>query len=492
MLLPVTALPSRGACGDLGPASRDWLDFCSAAGCKWWQILPFGPTGYGNSPYQCFSTFAGNPLWISPEDLATEGFLEQLPAVTPGDPERIDYAVAVKEKNSVLNAAWQLFNQRNDLDLQQEFAHFREQERYWLDDFALFMVIRAEHRQIPWQQWPRELRTRETQALARIREQRDQELLQICFTQWLFARQWQRLRREATDRGIGIIGDLPIFVAADAADVWAHPELFKLDAALQLQVVAGVPPDYFSSDGQLWGNPLYEWEEHTRSNFDWWVSRVRYALQLVDLVRLDHFRGFDACWEVPVGEATARKGSWEPAPGRKLLQRLQDELSELPLIAEDLGLITPTVKQLREDFHLPGMAILQFAFDTDYSNIFLPHNLQHHSVAYTGTHDNDTTRGWWQNSSRPQERRHALQYLHSNPARIVRDLVRVLLASVPALTIIPLQDLLQQDSTARINYPGRPEGNWEYRCLDDHLTSKLAEELYSLNQLYGRLAESKG
>ncbi len=489
LLLPVTALPSPGCCGDLGPAARRWLEFCRAAGCSWWQILPFGPTGYGNSPYQCYSAFAGNPLWISPEDLATDGLIDP-PDACEAAPERVDYQRAWQANRLQLTAAWDNFRKREFPELRRDFEQFQAEEREWLEDYALFMVIREHHDRQPWRKWPLPLRRRDSDALAAWADDHTEELQRVNFEQWLFHRQWRRLREAAGEAGVGIIGDIPIFVALDSADVWAQPGLFKLDAKLQPRVAAGVPPDYFTPDGQLWGNPIYDWEELARQNYAWWVRRVRHTLHLVDQVRLDHFRGFDACWEVPLPARNARRGEWVPAPGRELLTRLRTELGELPFIAEDLGLITPAVHRLRDDFGLPGMTILQFAFNSDHTNSFLPHNFRPYSVAYSGTHDNDTTRGWWEESSRPQERKQALAYLRSTPEHIVADMVRTLIASTARLTVIPLQDLLEQDGSARINLPGTSTGNWEYRCRARDLAPELAAAFRDLNQLYGRVPDS--
>jgi 4-alpha-glucanotransferase len=491
LLLPVTALPARGNCGDLGPGARDWINFCKSAGCSWWQILPFGPTGYGNSPYQCFSAFAGNPLWISAEELLADGLLSELPQLKAPPSSRINYATAAFENERMLASSWKLFIKNNPDNLRMEFDRFYEQHRGWLDDYALFMVIREQQQLRSWQEWPEPLRRREPAALFQIREQHGERLQQVCYEQWLFTRQWQKLHREALDRGVSIIGDLPLFVALDSADVWADPKLFKLDQDLQPPVVAGVPPDYFSPDGQRWGNPLFNWQQHIETGFEWWVARLRHTLEHVDLVRLDHFRGFEACWEVPADETHARNGHWEPAPGRELLQRFQQEFDRLPLLAEDLGLITEEVRKLRDDFQLPGMSIVQFAFDGDNTNSFLPHNHRQHSVAYTGTHDNDTTPGWWKGIT-SQQKKQVLEYLSTTAETVVDDLIAAVIASPAALAVIPLQDLLAQESSCRTNHPGSSSGNWEYRCQPEMLLTEPAEKLARLNKQYNRLAGSSG
>ena len=489
--MPVTALPTPGNCGDLGPGARQWLDFCQLAGCSWWQILPFGPTGYGNSPYQCFSAFAGNPLWISAEELLADGLLSELPELKAPPTHRIDYQKATSENKRMLANSWKLFKKNRSDNLSLDFDRFYEQESDWLADFALFMVIRDQQQLRSWQQWPEPLRRRAPEALRKIKDQHGDQLQQVYYEQWLFTRQWQKLHQDATARGISIIGDLPLFVAFDSSDVWAHPELFKLDRDLQPPVVAGVPPDYFSPDGQRWGNPLFNWQQHLETDFEWWISRLRHTLEKVDLVRLDHFRGFVSCWEVPANEKHARHGNWVQAPGRELLKRFQQEFDHLPLLAEDLGLITEEVRQLRDDFQLPGMSILQFAFDGDNNNSFLPHNHCQHSVAYTGTHDNDTTAGWWQGSSSRQKQQ-VLEYLSATTTTVIDELVSAVIASAADVAVIPLQDLLQQGSDCRTNLPGSSNGNWEYRCQPEMLRRDTADKLGHLNQQHNRLAVVAG
>src|SRR5215469_4984266 len=397
ILLHPTSLPTRFGIGDFGPAAYQFADFLSGAGQSVWQVLPIGPTGYGDSPYQSFSAFAGNPLLISVEQLADEGLLSLsdfdvfhgLPA------DRVDYERVNQLKLPLLKKAYEHFK-----DVKHEnCCEFKDAQKHWLDDFALFMALKEAHRGAAWVHWDRELVRRDADALKRAREQFSEEIEAHKFIQYVFYRQWQKLRQHCADRDIRIMGDLPIYVAHDSSDVWANPEFFLLDKNGNPKKVAGVPPDYFSATGQLWGNPIYNWEKLRESGFRWWIERFRAAFQLFDLVRVDHFRGFEAYWEVPSGEATAINGRWTKAPGVEVFTVVQSVLGDLPILAENLGVITPEVEAIRHHFHFPGMAILQFAFGTDPQGpTFRPHNYERELAAYTGTHDNDTTVGWWNSS----------------------------------------------------------------------------------------------
>lgn len=490
LLLHPTSLPGRFGIGDLGPEAYRFVDFLQAAGQTLWQILPLGPTGYGDSPYQCFSAFAGNPLLISPELLVEEGLLdkealEQVPAFPQ---ERVDYGAVERWKNTILRqASARFFLQRPSL-LFGEFEAWCRQEAGWLEDYALFMALKEAHNGAPWTAWAPELAQRRPAALQRARQDLEGAVRVHRFIQFTFFRQWKALRQYAKARGVRIIGDIPIFVAHNSADVWAHPELFFLDEAGQPTVVAGVPPDYFSPTGQRWGNPLYRWDRMAEDGYAWWVQRVRKALELVDMVRIDHFRGFEAYWEVPAAEETAIHGRWVPGPGMAFFEALQAHLGTLPVIAEDLGLITPAVEQMRDACGFPGMKILQFAFGSGPDNPYLPHNYTTpRCVVYTGTHDNDTTAGWFSQIP-PAERAYVCRYLHSDGREIHWDMIRLAMLSIAEMAVVPVQDVLGLGSEARMNLPGRPHGNWAWRCPAGALTDEIAGRLRQLAQDYGRYA----
>jgi len=485
VLLHPTSLPGPHGIGDLGPQAYVFADFLAEAGCGLWQVLPLGPTGFDNSPYQSFSAFAGNPYLISPAPLLADRWLspEDLPAAA-FPPERVDFCSVIPWKLRVLDAAFQGYKSAAPTQVREEFGAFRDRHAPWLEDYALFKAIKEAHQGKRWDEWPEPLRTRRPEALAAVRRELMEGVERQKFRQFLFFRQWDALRRHAAAKGIRIIGDVPIFVASDSADVWAHPDLFKLDEGLQPTVVAGVPPDYFSPTGQLWGNPLYRWEAHASAGFAWWTQRLRAALELVDQVRLDHFRGFAAAWEVPAGSLTAEKGIWVKGPGAGLLSKLREELGDLPLIAEDLGVITPDVEKLRDDFGLPGMKILQFAFSGP-DNPFLPHSYPGNCVVYTGTHDNDTTRGWYR-SAPGMERDFCRRYLGRDGTDVVWDLIRAAWSSPAEFALAPMQDLLDLDSEARMNKPGKPSGSWTWRMRDGAAGPDLAARLRDLNFLYQR------
>ena len=486
IVLHPTSLPGPYGIGDLGPAAYAWIDALVQARQRWWQILPLGPTGYGDSPYQCFSAFAGNPLLVSPDLLREDGLIGAADLEVPAFPAaRVDFGPVIAFKSRLLRRAWENFQSRGAGHLRQHFDDFIERRQHWLNDYGLFMALKDSQGGRSWQEWPRELRLRDPAALAKARKELAGSIGLFQFRQFLFDRQWQRLRQYVHQKGLRIIGDIPIFVASDSADVWANSHLFQLDAECRPRFVAGVPPDYFSATGQLWGNPLYDWAAMEKSGFGWWVARFQASLELVDIVRLDHFRGFESYWEIPAGRSDAVVGRWVKAPGDALLTMVQRALGGLPIIAEDLGVITPEVLALRERFQLPGMRVLQFAFGDKPTNAYLPHNYEANTVAYTGTHDNDTTRGWYERASE-QERDHVRRYLGRDGNDIAWDFIRAAWASVADFAITPLQDVLNLGAEARMNTPGRPAGNWGWRFLPAQLHSGVLGRLAGLTELYGR------
>lgn len=490
VLLHPTSLPTLYGIGDLGPAAFRWIDNLARAGQSWWQILPLGPTGYADSPYQSFSAFAGNPNLISPELLVRDGLLNQDDLAAPGFPPTfVDYEAVIPWKLQSTERAWEHFHAGKAPPLKEAFARFRKQESAWLEDFALYMAVKEAHGGVSWQDWPEPLLQRRRAALDQARKDLANRIELHAFRQFLFFRQWDALKEYAHAHGIRIIGDVPIFIAGDSADAWSRPDLFCLDEHRRPAVVAGVPPDYFSKTGQLWGNPLYDWARHEAERFHWWSARLRAVLRQVDLVRLDHFRGFQAYWEVPAGSPTAENGRWVEAPGRKLLQALHDALGGLPLIAEDLGVITPEVEELRTQWHLPGMRILQFAFGGAQEDRFLPHRHERNTVVYTGTHDNDTTEGWFKELT-ARERAFLDRYAPNPGENAAWRLIRLAWASVADLAVTPLQDVLSLGNEARMNLPGKAGGNWRWRCTEDQLTTPLLDRLQQLTMLYERGPES--
>ncbi len=486
ILLHPTSFPGPYGIGDLGPQAYRFIDFLAASGCKLWQVLPLGPTGYGDSPYQCFSAFAGNPYLISPDVLLEQGLLthDDLADMPSWSSPDVDFGELYGWKPGLLAKACARFESLQGHALRTEFDAFRLDNASWLEDFALFMALKESNGGAPWNQWPEPLRARQPQALEQARESLADSVSRYTFIQFLFFRQWNAVRAYAHDKGIQIIGDIPIFVAMDSADVWSHPDLFYLDKAGQPTVVAGVPPDYFSPTGQLWGNPLYSWDAHRQSGYRWWTERISATLKTVDIVRIDHFRGFVACWEIPGGAATAEKGRWAPGPGAELFDAVRKALGELPIIAEDLGVITPEVVELRDSFNLPGMKILQFAFSGP-DNVFLPDHYIEHCVVYTGTHDNDTSLGWYA-SAPAQERDFARKYLHSDGADFAWDLIRAAWKSVAVFALAPMQDFLRLGPEARMNFPGRPAGNWAWRMDENALGEDLKQRIRELNRLCER------
>lgn len=486
LLLHPTSLPGSFGIGDLGPAAYAWVDTLVRAGQKWWQVLPLGPTGYGDSPYQCFSAFAGNPYLVSPESLVQDGLIAAADLANLHFPEdRVDFGPVIQFKVALLQRAWERFKAGAAAALKPEFEAFCDGAATWLDDFALFMAIKDAHGGASWLGWELPLVRREPAALDQARARYADGVRQHQFRQFLFFRAWRALKAHANTQGVRLIGDIPIFVSSDSSDVWAHPEIFQLDENRQPVAVAGVPPDYFSKTGQLWGNPLYNWEALKASGYDWWVERLRATLQQVDLIRLDHFRGFEAYWRIPAGMPTAQVGEWTPGPGAEFLTNLRDVLGGLPIIAEDLGLITPGVEALRDDFNLPGMKILQFAFGGATEDRFLPHTYDHNCVVYTGTHDNDTTRGWYE-AATEAERDLFRRYIARDGSDVSWDFIRLAWSSVADLALAPLQDVLSLGTEARMNLPGRASGNWAWRFRAGIVTPQLVTRLAEMTELYGR------
>ncbi|QXD14615.1 4-alpha-glucanotransferase [Rhodocaloribacter litoris] len=498
LLLHITSLPGPYGIGDFGPAAYQFADFLVQTGQRIWQVLPLVPVGYGFSPYAGLSTFALNPLLISPERLREQGLLNTddltgLPAFPAG---RVDFDRVIPVKTALLRRAFGRFEAGAGLLDPAHFEAFCARHAAWLDDFALFMTLKEVHGEQVWTAWDPALAHRRPEALARARQAYATEIRMHRFWQFLAHEQWQALKAYCNERGIRIMGDLPIYVAHDSADVWANPHLFALDAHGNPTVVAGVPPDYFSKTGQRWGNPLYRWDVMAENGYAWWTRRMHKILSEVDLVRLDHFRGFEAYWEVPASEETAVNGRWVKGPGADLFETLRHELGELPVVAENLGVITDEVTALMDRFGFPGMAILQFGFDGDADADFLPHNYRHHLVAYTGTHDNDTVVGWWHETKSTQdaaavERAHRYCRLYLDlDARREREIhwafIRALFASVAGFAIVPLQDVLGLGSEARMNTPGQEQGNWTWRFTPEQLTRPIADRLRLLTELYGR------
>jgi 4-alpha-glucanotransferase len=493
IVLHPTSFPGPDGIGDIGPEAYRWVNFLSECGCSLWQLLPLGPTGYGDSPYQCFSAFAGNPYLISSTSLLSQGLLTREDLIDRPDlsTTTVDYGPTIQWKLILLDRAYRNFLKTNDTKLAMDFEAFCSAQFNWLDDFALFMALKESQEGNAWGNWPAPLRDRDPGALEKFRNKNSQVIERQKFRQFIFFQQWSSLRQYARSKGVVIIGDAPIFVAYDSADAWSNRDLFFLDDEGKPTVVAGVPPDYFSPTGQLWGNPLYNWKKHHETNFAWWVKRIRATLQLFDIIRLDHFRGFAGYWEVPFGEPTAENGRWVPGPGAELFEAIRAELGDLPIIAEDLGEITPDVIHLRDSLDLPGMKIFQFAFANDAEDPFLPHNYTSNCVAYTGTHDNDTSMGWYRTAPEV-ERDFIRRYLGRSGDDISWDMIRAVWSSVANFALAPLQDFLQLDSDARMNFPGQASGNWGWRFNAGAIHSGLTARIHEINTLYNRLqAEQK-
>jgi 4-alpha-glucanotransferase len=484
ILLHPTSLPGKFGIGDLGPEAYRWVETLAYARQSWWQILPLGPTGYGDSPYQAYSAFAGNIYLLSPELLLQDGLLGADWQAPDFPPERVDFERVVPMKREMVRQAWDHFAAKVSRIPAEEFEAYQQQEASWLHDFAQFMVIRDALGQKPLTDWPSDLRQRDPVALEEICKQLRKEILIHEFGQFLFDRQWAALRNFAKAKGVHILGDAPIFVAGDSADVWANPGEFLLDEVGKPLAVAGVPPDYFSEDGQLWGNPLYRWDAMARNDYAWWHARIRRQLTQVDLVRLDHFRGFAAAWHIPPQDLNARNGHWVDGPRHALFASLQKEWPDLPIVAEDLGLITPDVEELRTAFHLPGMRVVQFAL-SDPTNPYWPHNYEPNTVAYTGTHDNDTTLGWYRTLNPDQQARLA-EYLGVPITDPAGQLLRLAWSSVAKIAIAPLQDVLNLGGEARMNIPGVGTGNWNWRVRPEQFDQAALDRLAAWTILFNR------
>ena len=494
ILLHPSSFPGREGIGTFGVEARQFLDFCVLSGQSLWQMCPLGPTGYGDSPYQCFSAFAGNPLLIDLQSLQKLGWVtsQDLLPLYLLPQEKVDFGQLIQEKDPILRRAFLKFTQETKSDshrgqlLSAEIDRFRQNNRLWLFDFALFMSLKKQFGGQSWNNWPEDIRKRNAKAIDYWQTALSAEIAYHEFLQYLFFKQWIDLTAYGRQRGIQTIGDMPIFVAYDSADVWSNPHLFLLDETGLPSHVAGVPPDYFSSTGQLWGNPLYDWDAMRQDGFTWWISVLQSKLAMYDFIRIDHFRGFASYWAVPYGETTAINGKWEPALGKELFTAVRQKLGVVPIIAEDLGLITPEVTDLIEHCGFPGMKVLQFAFDSSEENDHIPHNYRAHSVAYTGTHDNDTVTGWFEHAN-PRDQAYAKAYLKSqNPKDIHWDFIQACHASVAAFSIIPLQDVLGLNSDARMNIPGSFGGNWHWRFNAKALRASVANRLKKLTDLYAR------
>jgi 4-alpha-glucanotransferase len=487
ILLHPTSLPGKFGIGDFGNEAYKFVDFLRQAGQTYWQILPLGPTGYGDSPYQSFSAFAGNTLLIAPEKIVADGFLtdKEIKKKPAFSAERIDFGKVFDWKTDLLKRAFERFRRTDDAKIAAAFHEFCAANNFWLEDYALFQALRLANDNKSWQEWDAPLKLREPEALEKWRKDLDGEIFAQKFYQFLFFKQWFELKNYANAAGVKIVGDVPIFVALDSADVWCNPSQFKLNADGSPTVVSGVPPDYFSKTGQRWGNPIYDWDAMKTDNFRWWIERVKFNLQMTDIARVDHFRGFEACWEVPVEDKTAENGQWVAAPGEELFSALRNALGVLPFMAEDLGVITAEVEELRDSFGFAGMKILLYAFGGDTSNSYLPHNHIKNSVVYTGNHDNDTVTGWFASANK-REREFCLKYLHSDGREIHWDFIRAALLSVADTAIVPFQDVLGLGNEGRMNLPSTDSGNWNWRCREKDFSKTLAEKLRHLTEIYGR------
>ncbi len=494
LLLHPTSLPGKYGIGDFGPEIFRFIDLLVKANLQIWQILPLGPTGYGNSPYQSLSTYAGNPLLISPQKLAGHGLIDLKEIHAPNFPKnRIDFGKVIPFRWKILKKAYNNFNRlsRSLSGLKNRFNKFKDNHHPWLEDYSIFMSIKEDHDLRSWIEWDTPLKLRDNKALKEYREKNIGHIEFHKFVQFLFFTQWEEVRLYAQRRNIKILGDLPIFVSLDSSDVWSKPELFYLDNKGDLIYVAGVPPDYFSDTGQRWGNPIYRWDLLKKENYEWWIQRIQHTLNLVDILRIDHFRGFEAFWRIPANETTAESGKWILGPGYDFFDKLKQSLGEpIPIIAENLGYLTPTAEELLKQTGFPGMNVLQFAFfeegEHKTKNPHLPHNFNPNTVVYTGTHDNSTTLGWFKNLGK-KNRKFLLEYLESEGKDIVGDMIRLAWSSVAKISIIPFQDLLRLGDESRMNKPGSIEGNWEWRFTWNQVPNRRIEEIVKLNKLFARL-----
>lgn len=486
ILLHPSSLPGKYGIGALGKNALHFVDFLEKAGQKLWQVLPMGHTGYGDSPYQCFSIYAGNPILIDLEFLVKDGYLKKsdFTDVPEFPDDRVNYGEVINFKRRMLKIAHQRFYE-NKINQDAEYQAFITGHNSWLKDYSTFVALKELFNGKAWWEWPDEFRLRKTEAIETFVKHSHLEVSFHQFVQYLFYKQWLDVKKYANKKKIRVIGDIPLYVAHDSADVWSNHELFKFDKNRNPIAVAGVPPDYFSQTGQLWGNPLYNWDLMKKNGFSWWIGRVKSSFELYDYVRIDHFRGFEAYWSVPFGENTAINGEWVKAPGEELFETIQKELGRLPIIAEDLGVITPEVDALRMKFEFPGMKILQFAFHSDDGQKYLPHNYTDNFIVYTGTHDNDTLAGWFKSLEKPVRKR-VLTYADADSKTIFRKMIRLAWSSVASIAVIPLQDLLEHGSGSRMNTPGTPGGNWQWRFRKDQLTREQATWLAEVTKIYNR------
>lgn len=484
-----TSFPSKHGIGDLGKGAYDFVNWLVAAKQQLWQVLPLGPTGYGDSPYQCFSAFAGNPLLISPEGLVYSGLLpaDALDPALELPVHTVDFGPVIAHKQALLRRSFEHFRAQATVDQRAGFDAFRVRNASWLADYGLFMALKGYFGGGSWHGWPRDIRVREVGALAHYRDKMGEWAAYHEYVQWLFADQWRALKTHANELGIQVIGDIPIFVAEDSADVWARPDQFQLDGEGNPTVIAGVPPDNFSATGQRWGNPHYHWDVMARDGYRWWVERIRQTLALVDIVRIDHFRGFEAYWEIPGNEPTATNGRWVKGPGPALFEAINAALGKLPIIAEDLGVITPAVDALRTGFGFPGMKVLQFGFALDNDPKYLPHTFEKDFIVYPGTHDNNTVIGWFNEAVRTgPEKWNCLRYLGTDGGDLAWDFIRMAWGSVANQAVAILQDVMSLGNEARMNFPSVPSGNWQWRYTPEMLTDALCARLRELTVIYDR------
>lgn len=489
ILLPVASLPSEYGIGSFSKSAYDFVDMLKEAGQKYWQILPLGPTGYGDSPYQSFSTFAGNPYFIDLETFIKNGWLtkEECAAYDFGDDARyISYEKIYQSRFEILRLAYE----RSSVTDTSEFILYQQNNADWLNDYCLYQAVKNHFGGLGWISWEKDIRLREPEAIRRYEQELADEILFQGFLQFEFWRQWKKLKKYANNQGIEIIGDIPIYVAFDSADSWAHPELFQFDEDRRPTAVAGCPPDGFSADGQLWGNPLYDWDYHKKTGYTWWQQRIAYNFKLYDILRVDHFRAFDEYYSIPYGAKTAVNGTWKPGPRFDIFETLTKKLGRLNIIAEDLGYLTPSVLELVDRTGYPGMKVLEFAFDSREESDYLPHNYQRNCVVYTGTHDNQTIQGWFETLNH-NDKNFAIEYMNlygQDGKDIHWEFIRLALASVANLAIIPIQDYLGLDDSARINTPSTLGGNWIFRLLEGEITSELIGKIHKMTKLYGRRA----
>lgn len=484
-----TSLPSPYGIGDLGQGAYDFIDFLEKAGQSLWQVLPLGPTGYGDSPYSGYSVFAGQTLLISPEKLLEQELIEKedLKELPEFDPKVVDYGEVLTWKTKIFKKAFETFSKKAEKELLEEYEAFLKEQNFWLDDYAFYMSARKANENKGWLDWEKELQNPTPKVRAEWEENLKEEISYEKFLQFEFFRQWEALKAYANEKGVSLVGDMPIFVSVDSSDVWANKALFCLDSKGYPTEVAGVPPDYFSATGQLWGNPLYDWKVHKKQSYHWWISRIRTQLLLVDYLRIDHFRGFESYWAVPAGEETAINGQWKPGPGEDLFKAVQKELGEdLPIFAEDLGIITPEVEALRDEFQFPGMKVLQFGFEAWPTDGFYPHNFKtDNCICYTGTHDNDTTKGWYDHA-REEARDRVRRYLNCDGGNVSWDFIRLAMSSIAKYAIFPMQDVLRLGSESRMNVPGVLGANWAWRFEEKDLQEWQAVELKKMTQLFNR------